>query len=218
MVNDELLNIYDAMGAVVGALPRAEATRSGHAVGAVQLFLLNPEGRLLLQQRVKDKENGGLWDKSVGGHVLAGESFEDAFVRETAEELLGGDKHRVRLVSDAGAVASAQLGMKEIVAARVRTELNLRDVRLESHASRTIRNVTYHAAMFLGRTSLTQVELCPQADELADLRFVSLEEIDQLLVDGELAPNMAFFYFALGSKIARLSAQLLGAADLRPNA
>ncbi len=43
---------------------------------------------LLQQQRHKDKAiMPGQWDISVGGHVAAGESYVDAAVRETAEEL-----------------------------------------------------------------------------------------------------------------------------------
>ncbi len=85
--HDELLNVYDTSGEVVGARPRGEAKRSGLAVGAVNALVRDGAGRVLLQKRPADKENGGRWDKSVGGHVAAGEDFDATAVREAGEEL-----------------------------------------------------------------------------------------------------------------------------------
>ena len=87
--HDERVAVFDAAGRAVGAMPRDEAKRSGLAVGAVNLLLVNGRGQLLLQRRPGDKENGGRWDKSVGGHVDAGESFDAAARREAGEELFG---------------------------------------------------------------------------------------------------------------------------------
>ena len=73
---EELLNVYDAAGAVVDARPRRAAKASGLAVGAVNALVVNGRGEVLLQRRPADKENGARWDKSVGGHVSAGEEFD----------------------------------------------------------------------------------------------------------------------------------------------
>ena len=49
---------------------------------------MNSDGRIYLQKRSKIKsENPGLYDKTVGGHVSAGDSFNITFIRECAEEL-----------------------------------------------------------------------------------------------------------------------------------
>ena len=80
--HEEPLNVYDSAGVVVGVMPRAEAKRSGLAVGAVNVLLANAGGEVLLQRRPADKENAGLWDKSVGGHVAGGEEFDRTAVRE----------------------------------------------------------------------------------------------------------------------------------------
>jgi hypothetical protein len=97
---EELLNVYDADGAVVDARPRRAAKAAGLIVGAVNVLLVNARGEVLMQHRPPDKENGGRWDKSVGGHVSAGEDFDTTAVRETGEELFD-DAHsaQVRLVA-----------------------------------------------------------------------------------------------------------------------
>lgn len=54
----------------------------------VHLSIFNKEGQLLIQKRQVDKSRwAGLWDLSVGGHVISGESSAQAAERETMEEL-----------------------------------------------------------------------------------------------------------------------------------
>jgi isopentenyldiphosphate isomerase len=49
---------------------------------------MNSAGRIYLQKRSKHKaENAGMYDKTVGGHVVAGDSFNMTMVKECAEEL-----------------------------------------------------------------------------------------------------------------------------------
>lgn len=198
----ELLNVYDEAGAVIGSMERGEAKAKGLAVGAVQLLLVNPEGRVLLQRRRDDKENGGLWDKSVGGHVQAGETFDAALIREANEELFGrADADRVVLVGDLHAEATDP---RPVRVRRVRMELGLRDIRYAASMDRPVINVTYHAAMYLGRTALGLTDFTHQEEELAGLEYFAPAEIDRMLVSGRLAPNMAFLWFALGGLATRL--------------
>ena len=54
----------------------------------VHVAIFNSKGQLLIQRRQKDKSRwADLWDVSVGGHVIAGETSELAAERETLEEL-----------------------------------------------------------------------------------------------------------------------------------
>jgi hypothetical protein len=79
-----------------------------------------------------------------------------------------------------------------VVLHRVAFQLNLRDVR---HApGGGLRNVLYHLAIYHGRTGLPIEAFRPQKSEIDELRYVDYPELDQLLLDGHLPPNMAFLW------------------------
>ena len=191
----ERVSVYDAQGRVVGARAREAAKRSGLALGAVNVLLVNARGELLLQRRRADKENGGRWDKTVGGHVGAGERFDEAAVREAGEELFGdGRSPRVRLAareSFARALEGADLAREAVFRSEALC-LNLRDVRVAPDG--TLRNVVYHVASYLGRTDVPLDGFRPQADELDGLQYAGPTVVDALLVRGELSPNMAYLW------------------------
>lgn len=65
-----------------------ETGKISKKVKSIRLILMNPSGRIYLQKRSKIKtENAGKYDKTVGGHVSAGDSFNMTVIRECAEEL-----------------------------------------------------------------------------------------------------------------------------------
>lgn len=95
----EKLEIFDLKGKMLGTQTRTSfyseikkefksKGKISKQVKAVRLLLINSGGRIYLQKRSKLKsENPGLYDKTVGGHVVKGESWNMAAVRECAEEL-----------------------------------------------------------------------------------------------------------------------------------
>jgi 8-oxo-dGTP pyrophosphatase MutT (NUDIX family) len=199
--HEELLNVYDLAGNVIDARPRREAKASGLAVGAVNALVVNSHGHVLLQRRPEDKENGGLWDKSVGGHVSAGEEFDTTLVREAGEELFsdpGTPQVRLAVSDPEFAALRSELDLREtVLLRRVALQLGLRDVR---HApDRTgVRNVVYHVAIYAGRTDVPLEGFRPQASEIVELRYAPAAEVDRLLLEGRLAPNMAFLWLTQG--------------------
>jgi isopentenyldiphosphate isomerase len=201
--HEERLNVYDAAGRVTGSMRRREAKRSGLAVGAVNALILNGRGQLLMQRRPADRENGARWDKSVGGHVAEGESFDETVVREAGEELFDdGGSERVRLYPDAATFAAAleREDLRRLVLLRpLELRLNLRDVRRAPDG--TVRNVLYHVAIYAGRTEIPLEGFRPQASEIQALRYVPAPEVDALLLAGELAPNMAFLWLGQGQAV-----------------
>ncbi len=95
----EKLEVYDLAGELIGIEERktfyaegeAEFRKSGKItkkVKTIRLLLMNAKGRIYLQKRSRIKDqNAGRYDKTVGGHVSAGDSFDMTVVRECAEEL-----------------------------------------------------------------------------------------------------------------------------------
>jgi 8-oxo-dGTP pyrophosphatase MutT (NUDIX family) len=149
-----------------------------------------------MQRRPADKENGGRWDKSVGGHVSAGEEFDATAVREAGEELFDDPSSpRIRLARDRGEFDHLERSedlTRVVLFHRVGFQLNLRDVRHAPDGSR--RHVLYHLAIYHGRTAVPLEDFRPQKSEIDELRYVAPAEVDQMLLEARLPPNMSFLW------------------------
>ena len=86
---EEMIDLLLPDGTPLGrAKPKSEVHRDGDLHRTAHLWLVTPDGRVLLQLRASTKVNHpSLWDVSVAGHVEAGETAIDAAVREAREEL-----------------------------------------------------------------------------------------------------------------------------------
>lgn len=205
--HEELLNVYDHEGGVIGAKRRAEAKASGLPVGAVNVLLVNARGEVLLQRRPRDKENGGRWDKSVGGHVGAGEEFDATAVREAGEELFDDPASpAVHLVTGVAGLATGSSGLdlsRSVAFFPASRQLGLRDVREAPEGG--LRNVLYHVAIYLGRTDVPRPGFRPQPSEIADLDYFPPGRVDRMLLAGELSPNMAFLWLTHAARLLALA-------------
>lgn len=87
--DDELYDVVDDEDRVIGRADRARVHNDPSLIHrAVHVLLFRPDGRLIMQKRVKQKDvEPDKWDTSVGGHVDAGEDYESAAYREMKEEL-----------------------------------------------------------------------------------------------------------------------------------
>ena len=85
----ELIDVLTSEGVPTGfRKPKDAIHRGGDWHRAAHIWIIAPDGRILLQRRSLRKENNpGLWDVSAAGHLSAGESAAGAAVRETFEEL-----------------------------------------------------------------------------------------------------------------------------------
>lgn len=84
----ELLDVYDENNNYLGySLERTEIHEKKLWHRHVSAWIMNKEGKVLLQQRsFNKKKNPGKWAKT-GGHVDAGETCEEAIKREVYEEI-----------------------------------------------------------------------------------------------------------------------------------
>lgn len=88
MVEDEIVDILDAEGNVVGQVSREEAERDNHTTENVLIFIFTPSGKVWAQLRpVTKKHYPGLWDISACGGLVSGETAAEAARRETLEEM-----------------------------------------------------------------------------------------------------------------------------------
>lgn len=95
MHQDEIWQVYSRAGEPIEGEGRTPEEADGNkeviiGCSIVWLYRKNEMGELelLWQKRAVDiKHYGGYWDISAGGHVNLGESFAEAAIRETREEI-----------------------------------------------------------------------------------------------------------------------------------
>lgn len=86
---DEHLDILDEHGNHLGEIAlKSEVHEKGYYHNTAHIWFYTKRAEILLSQRASTKAICPLlWDVSVAGHVDAGETIEQAAVRETAEEI-----------------------------------------------------------------------------------------------------------------------------------
>ena len=85
----EILDLVNAQDQVIGQKYRSEVYKEKlKNFRVINAFLVNSKNEVWIPRRSGDKKLFPLClDTSVGGHVSAGESYEEAFKRELQEEL-----------------------------------------------------------------------------------------------------------------------------------
>jgi len=86
---DEVIEIWDESGKPTGTTAlKSEAHKNGWFHPTIHLWLYTHTGQVLLQRRGENKDTfPGLWDVSVAGHILQGETPLSGALRETKEEI-----------------------------------------------------------------------------------------------------------------------------------
>ncbi|MCD1295045.1 NUDIX hydrolase [Methanocella sp. CWC-04] len=84
---DEFFDIVNDNDEVIGRATRKEVHSKGHVHRSVLFYIFDKENRVFVNQRTMNKEfYPGYWSIVFGGHVHAGETYEDAVIREVEEE------------------------------------------------------------------------------------------------------------------------------------
>lgn len=68
---------------IIGTTDKKEAHDKGFIHRVVAIYVFTNDGRLYVQHHIKSN----MFDHSIGGHVTKGETFDNAAMREAAEEL-----------------------------------------------------------------------------------------------------------------------------------
>lgn len=80
----EKFDLVDINDNIIGETDKETSHANGDLHRIVVIYTFTPEGKLYLQEHIK---SGGIWDHSVGGHVIKGEDYDTAAKREGFEEL-----------------------------------------------------------------------------------------------------------------------------------
>jgi isopentenyl-diphosphate delta-isomerase len=85
---EELLDVINTEGKVTSQCSKSVVHEKGLWHKTVQIVIYNSKNEILIQKRSKNKHPyPGLWDIKVAGHCMAGESIEQAAIRELQEEV-----------------------------------------------------------------------------------------------------------------------------------
>tara|TARA_B100000959_G_scaffold211957_1_gene222847 strand:+ start:403 stop:927 length:525 start_codon:yes stop_codon:yes gene_type:complete len=86
--SEEIFDVVDECDRIIGQAPRSKVHQEGLLHRAVHVFATNPSEEIFLQRRALTKDVApGLWSSSCSGHVDAGETYEQATLRELVEEI-----------------------------------------------------------------------------------------------------------------------------------
>jgi len=177
---DEYIDIVTASGAPTGkSVLKSEAHKNGWYHNTIHLWLFTSQGDILLQQRSHKKMIYPLlWDVSVAGHIDTGETFIEAALRETQEEI------GLKLHPDC---------LKKI------------GVRLHesSYADGAIQDNEFHQ-VYIAELKIELNKLIPQEAEVEALKLVSITEFQELLEHSEtnshfVATNKSYYLFVINA-------------------
>ncbi len=84
----EWLDVVNEKDEVIEKAAREECHRKKLMHRAIKIFILNPKGELFIQKRSAQKDvYPGYYEGSLSGHVMSGETYEEAAQRELKEEV-----------------------------------------------------------------------------------------------------------------------------------
>lgn len=177
---DEYIDIVDLNGIPTGeSVLKSEAHKNGWYHNTIHLWLYTADNQILLQQRSHKKAIYPLlWDVSVAGHIDSGETFIEAAIRETKEEI------------------GLQLKPKDLM--KIGTHLHK-----SSYNNGAIRDNEFHQ-IYISKLNTELDKLTPQENEVEALKLVSFKAFENLLENSKnnshfIATNTSYYKFVLQS-------------------
>ncbi len=157
----EYIDVVDEDGVLTGTtIEKDEAHRIGLWHLTAHVWIYNSMGEILLQKRAYTKSTfPGLWDISVAGHVSAGETVELGAYREVLEEI------------------GLKINIDDLEKVFVHKESNFHE------NLNWYNNEFHHVYLYKFDGSIDSFIL--QEEEVDSLRFISLENLNDVLSDPE---------------------------------
>lgn len=154
---DEYIDIITETGEPTGKIAlKSEVHKNGWWHNTIHVWLYTKNGKLLLQQRSREKSIFPLlWDVSAAGHIDAGENFLDAAIREVKEEL------------------GLELEPKDLVKIGVHKHPS-------SYDNGSIKDYEFHQ-VYVAELKVKLEKLKPQKEEVEAIKLVSFDELIELL-------------------------------------
>ena len=94
----EYVDVVDEEDRVIGKASREECHTTGKIHRVIHVLVVNSKGEVLLGKRTMDKKLYPGMHQDIGGHVSAGETYEESAERELEEEL--GIKCKLERIAD----------------------------------------------------------------------------------------------------------------------
>ncbi|WP_040282078.1 NUDIX hydrolase [Psychroserpens damuponensis] len=176
---EALIDIVDKNGRPTGiAVPKTEIHNKGHLHNTAHVWFYDAYGNILLQQRAASKTICPLlWDVSVAGHIDAGETPEQAAVREAKEEI-GVDVSEEKL---------NKIGVFEC---------------FQSYPNGIIDNEFHHT--FIAKIKMNSNDFILQREEVEAVKLVTIDEFVNLLNNSKhnshfVDSNAAYYLIVLNA-------------------
>lgn len=183
---DEYIDIVTPEGKPTGKIAlKSEAHKNGWYHNTIHLWLYTKQSEILLQQRSHKKAiHPLLWDVSAAGHIDAGETFIDAALRETKEEI------------------GLQLQAKDLTQIGTKRHES-------SYNNGAIKDNEFHQ-VFIAELNASLNDLIPQEDEVEALKLVTFNRFEILLENSAtnlhfIPTNIAYYRFVLDAIKKKLS-------------
>lgn len=166
MEKNEFIDVLDENGMFTGEIvTREEVHKKGLWHRAIVVAIVNEKNQILLQKRSANKDkNANMWDISVAGHISAGQDSLSVAAREINEEVC------------------VMLGYKtEIKDFRYMYSYRKEEIIREDFIERQ-----FYDLFILREFGLDDKTIHFQKEEVQDVKFVDLNDIEQMQENNEI--------------------------------